>query len=292
MKKKVSMYQAVIFLIMITLALLCILPFALMIVASFSSEISIVRNGYSFTPEGVNLDSYKYLMSTHYNIIKSYVISISVTAIGTSLGLMMTISLAYPLSRRGMPGKNIFSFFVFFTMLFNGGLIPTYIMWTSTFHIKNTYLAYILPNLLVRAYYIMMMRTYFTTNIPEPIIESARIDGASEFKILMRIVLPLAKPILVTVGLLVGIGYWNDWQNGMYYINATGKYSVQVLLNSMLKAALMTAELSPNELAGAVIPTNGVRMACAVMGILPILIVYPFTQKYIVKGITIGGVKG
>lgn len=203
------------------------------------------------------------------------------------MGLVLTISLAYPLSRTGMPGKNVIAFFVFFTMLFNGGLIPTYIMWTTVFSIKNTYAAYILPNLLARAFYIMMMRTYFTTSIPESILESARIDGASEFKILLRIVLPLSKPILVTVGLLIGIGYWNDWQNGLYYITETSKFSVQVLLNSMLRAAQATAEMSTAELASASIPTNGVRMACAAMGILPIVIVYPFTQKYIVKGITI-----
>ncbi len=292
MTKKIDLYQCAIYVIMICLLLICVLPFALMLVASFSSESSILRNGYTFTPDGLSLDSYLYLFSSSYNILKAYFVSAFVTILGTFLGLVLTISLAYPLSRTGMPGKNVIAFFVFFTMLFNGGLIPTYIMWTTVFSIKNTYAAYILPNLLARAFYIMMMRTYFTTSIPESILESARIDGASEFKILLRIVLPLSKPILVTVGLLIGIGYWNDWQNGLYYITETSKFSVQVLLNSMLRAAQATAEMSTAELASASIPTNGVRMACAAMGILPIVIVYPFTQKYIVKGITIGGVKG
>ena len=262
MSKKIDFYQAFIYVIMFLLLIICLMPFALMVVASFSSEASIVREGYTFIPSGYSLDAYKYLMSGSYNIFKSYAVSIGVTALGTTLGLILTISLAYPLSRAGMPGKNIISFVVFFTMLFNGGLIPTYIMWTTVFSIKNTYAAYILPNLLARAFYIMMMRTYFSTSIP------------------------------VTVGLLVGIGYWNDWQNGLYYITETEKYSVQVLLNSMLRAAQATSEMSTAELAGTTIPTNGVRMACAVMGILPIVIIYPFTQKYIVKGITIGGVKG
>ena len=292
MTKKIDLYQCAIYVIMICLLLICVLPFALMLVASFSSESSILWNGYTFTPDGLSLDSYLYLFSSSYNILKAYFVSAFVTILGTFLGLVLTISLAYPLSRTGMPGKNVIAFFVFFTMLFNGGLIPTYIMWTTVFSIKNTYAAYILPNLLARAFYIMMMRTYFTTSIPESILESARIDGASEFKILLRIVLPLSKPILVTVGLLIGIGYWNDWQNGLYYITETSKFSVQVLLNSMLRAAQATAEMSTAELASASIPTNGVRMACAAMGILPIVIVYPFTQKYIVKGITIGGVKG
>lgn len=287
MTKKIDLYQCAIYVIMICLLLICVLPFALMLVASFSSESSILRNGYTFTPDGLSLDSYLYLFSSSYNILKAYFVSAFVTILGTFLGLVLTISLAYPLSRTGMPGKNVIAFFVFFTMLFNGGLIPTYIMWTTVFSIKNTYAAYILPNLLARAFYIMMMRTYFTTSIPESILESARIDGASEFKILLRIVLPLSKPILVTVGLLIGIGYWNDWQNGLYYITETSKFSVQVLLNSMLRAAQATAEMSTAELASASIPTNGVRMACAAMGILPIVIVYPFTQKYIVKGITI-----
>ena len=292
MTKKIDLYQCAIYVIMICLLLICVLPFALMLVASFSSESSILRNGYTFTPDGLSLDSYLYLFSSSYNILKAYFVSAFVTILGTFLGLVLTISLAYPLSRTGMPGKNVIAFFVFFTMLFNGGLIPTYIMWTTVFSIKNTYAAYILPNLLARAFYIMMMRTYFTTSISESILEWARIDGASEFKILLRIVLPLSKPILVTVGLLIGIGYWNDWQNGLYYITETSKFSVQVLLNSMLRAAQATAEMSTAELASASIPTNGVRMACAAMGILPIVIVYPFTQKYIVKGITIGGVKG
>ncbi len=292
MNKKFSIYQAFIYFIMFTLLVICVLPFMLMIVASLSSELSIIQKGYSFLPTEWSFDSYKYLMSTRYNIVKAYAVSIGVTAIGTFAGLILTISLAYPLSRAGMPGKNVIAFLVFFTMLFNGGLIPTYIMWTKTFMIKNTYAAYLLPNLLARAFYIMMMRTYFSTSIPEPILESARIDGASELRVLLKIVLPMAKPILVTVGLLVGIGYWNDWQNGLYYITETEKFSVQVLLNSMLRAAQATSEMSTEELAGTIIPTNGVRMACAFMGVLPIVIIYPFTQKYIVKGITIGGVKG
>lgn len=274
MTKKIDLYQCAIYVIMICLLLICVLPFALMLVASFSSESSILRNGYTFTPDGLSLDSYLYLFSSSYNILKAYFVSAFVTILGTFLGLVLTISLAYPLSRTGMPGKNVIAFFVFFTMLFNGGLIPTYIMWTTVFSIKNTYAAYILPNLLARAFYIMMMRTYFTTSIPESILESARIDGASEFKILLRIVLPLSKPILVTVGLLIGIGYWNDWQNGLYYITETSKFSVQVLLNSMLRAAQATAEMSTAELASASIPTNGVRMACAAMGILPMIVSY------------------
>lgn len=292
MSKSSKLYQAVIYAIMITLTVICVLPFALMIVGSFTAETSIIRNGYSFTPDEWSLDSYKYLMSTNYNIMRSYGISVGVTALGTALSLAITVSLAYPLSRERMPGRNILAFLVFFTMLFNGGLIPSYIMWTSTFHIKNTYAAYIFPNLLAKAFYIMMMRTYFTNSIPEPIIESGRVEGASEFQILFRLVLPLAKPILVTVGLLVGISYWNDWQNGLYYINESSKYSVQVLLNSMLKAVQATADMSLSELKGVNLPTNGARMACAFMGILPIVIIYPFTQKYIIKGITIGGVKG
>ena len=285
-------YQAFIYIIMLLLLVICMLPFALMLIGSFTAESSILRDGYSFTPGMLSLESFRYLMSTNYNIFRSYGISIAVTAIGTTLSLAITVSLAYPLSREKMPGRNAIAFLVFFTMLFNGGLIPSYMMWTSMFSIRNTYAAYIFPNLLAKAFYIMMMRTYFATSIPEAIIESGRIEGASEFTILRRLVLPLAKPIMVTVGLLVGIGYWNDWQNGLYYITKSSRYSVQVLLNSMLKAVQATADMSLSELTDVTLPTNGVRMACAVMGVLPIIIIYPFTQKYIIKGITIGGVKG
>jgi putative aldouronate transport system permease protein len=179
-------------------------------------------------------------------------------------------------------------------MLFSGGLVPSYIMWTRTFHIQNTILALLVPNLLMGAFNVIMMRTYFTANIPDAVIEAARIDGADEFRILFRVVLPMALPILATIGMLVGLSYWNDWMNGLYYINDDKLYSVQVLLTNIqrqmesLKQSMGTGgNVSVGEL-----PSTSIRMAINVMGILPVMLIYPFIQKYLVRGIAIGAVKG
>ena len=205
---------------------------------------------------------------------------------------MLTTLFAYPLSRKNMPGRNVFSFFIFFTMLFNGGLVPTYIMWTQVFHIKNTLFALIVPGLLMNAFNVIMMRTYLTTNIPEEVIEAAKADGAGEFRILLQIVVPMAKPILATLTLLIGLGYWNDWLNGLYYITDDSLFSIQVLLKKMLDNVEMIRNAASSGAAAMQMPSTSIRMAVAVIGALPILMVYPFFQKYFVKGIIVGAVKG
>ena len=193
------------------------------------------------------------------------------------------------LSRPGLPFKRALSFFVVFTMLFNGGLVSTYIMYTQTFHIKDTLWALIVPNLLTNAFYIIMVRNYFTSNIPEELLEAARIDGCSEFGIFTRVVVPLSKPIIATVGLMVGVSYWNDWQNGLYYIDNQELYGIQNILNAINENAKY---LMNGGGAAMKMPANTARMAAAVIGIIPILIIYPFFQDYFVKGITMGAVKG
>jgi len=203
--------------------------------------------------------------------------------------------LAYPLSRPDLPGRNAFSFIVFFTMLFNGGLVPSYIMWTQYFNIKNTIWALIVPYLMLNAFYVIMMRTYFTTNIPNEIIEAARIDSAGELRILVTVVLPMSLPMIATLGLMVGLLYWNNWTNGLYFLTDTKLFSIQNILNRMLRDAQFIASGMAGEQAAelaASLPTTGIRMAVAVLGALPIMIIYPFFQKYFVKGITIGAVKG
>ena len=228
--------------------------------------------------------------------LKGYGISILVTTAGTLVSLIITTLYAYPLSRKDLPGRNAMSFFLFFTMLFNGGLIPRYMMWTQSLHIKNTYWAYILPNLLMSAFYVIMMRTYMSNSIPDEIIDAAKVDGAGEGKILIRIVVPVAKPILATLTLLTGLGYWNDWLNGLYFITNDKYYSIQVLLNRML-LDLQFLMSNASQLAGSgvqigMLPTMGIKMAMAVLGILPMLIIYPLFQRYFVQGIAIGAVKG
>ncbi len=287
-------FQVVAHIIMILLSLFCILPFILLIVSSITGETSLIRNGYSFIPEAIDLSAYKYLLVDSGNIFRGYVISVFTTVIGTSINLVLTTLYAYPLSRKDLPGRSIFSFFLFFTMLFNGGLVPTYIMWTQTFHIKNTLWALIIPNLMMGAFNVIMMRTYFNTNVPDAVIEAARIDGAGEVRILLQVVLPMSRPILSTLALLVGLAYWNDWLNGLYYVNNEKMYSIQVLLNKML---LDTQFLMSNASAGlnvdpSTLPSTGIKMAVAVLGALPVLVVYPIFQRHFVKGITIGAVKG
>lgn len=278
------------------LALICIIPFLLLIISSFTEENALINNGYSFFPESWSLAAYRYLLSAGGKILRAYGITILVTAVGTACNVAMTVLLAYPLSRRWLKGRTVISFYLFFTMLFHGGLVPSYMMWTQVFHIKDTILALIVPNLMLNPFYVILMRTYFTTSIPEEILEAARIDGAGEGRVLEKIVLPLSKPMLSTISLLAGLMYWNDWQNGLYYlVRKTDLYSIQNLLNRMISnAEFLNTQTNVSELqaAGAAVPSVGIRMAVAVVALVPILAVYPFFQRSFVKGIMIGGVKG
>lgn len=282
-------------LIMLLLSLFCLLPFVLLIVSSITPEDRLILNGYSFITNEVDFAAYEYLLLDSGSIISGYIISFISTLAGTFSNLLITTLLAYALSRKDLPGRTFLSFFLFFTMLFNGGLVPSYMMWSQVFHIKNTMAALIVPNLMMGAFYVIMMRTYFNTNIPDAVIEAGRIDGAGEGRVLVQLVLPMSLPIIATVGMLVALGYWNDWQNGLYYINDENLYGIQVLLNKMLLDTMFVKNNSGTALGSAMagkVPTTGIKMAVAVLGALPIMIIYPFFQKYFVKGITIGAVKG
>ncbi|MEH7096316.1 carbohydrate ABC transporter permease [Neobacillus vireti] len=281
--------------VLIILAAGSIIPLIILLSSSLSDEASILKDGYSFFPKEVSFAAYDYLLSNSSSILRAYGITVFVTVFGTFVSLVMTSFLAYGLSRRDLPFKNVFAFIVFFTLLFNGGLVPTYLVYTQVFDIKNTIWALIVPGLLMNGFNVLLMRTFFMTSIPEPIIESARMDGAGEFRTFFSIILPLSLPILATIGLLQTIIYWNDWFNGLVYITEPSLFSIQNILNRMLSDIqfLATSNLGSNtSTAAAQIPTTAVRMAIAVIGILPILIAYPFFQKYLVKGIALGSVKG
>ena len=277
------------------LSICAVAPFILLIMSSLTDEQVLLTNGYSFFPAKFSTYAYKYLLTDSTAVIRGYGISFLITAVGTVCNLIFTTLYAYPLSRRDLPGRNVFAFYLFFTMLFSGGLVPSYMMWTQTFHIRNTLFALLIPNLLMGAFNVIMMRTYFTANIPDAVIEAARIDGANEFKILYGIVLPMALPIIATIGLLVGLAYWNDWMNGLYYLNDDRLFSIQVLLMNIqrdLDSLKQTMAQGGGNVSGADLPSTSVRMALTVMGVLPIMVIYPFVQKYFVKGIAIGAVKG
>ncbi len=294
MVEKKNGFQICINIVMIILMICCVAPFILLIMSSFTEEKSLLANGYSFFPKEFSAYAYEYLFSGSKAILRSYGISFIVTIIGTFFNLLITMLYAYPLSRKELPGRKFFAFFLFFTMLFSGGLVPSYIMWTRTFHIQNTLFALLIPNLLMGAFNVIMMRTYFTANIPDEVIEAARIDGANEFRILFRVVIPMALPIIAAIGLLVGLGYWNDWMNGLYYINDNNLFSIQVLLTNIQRQieSLQQTMGSGGNVSLAELPSTSIRMAISVMGVLPIMIIYPFLQKYFVKGIAIGAVKG
>lgn len=289
--KKLNAFDVGMQIILVLFALLCLIPFVLLIVSSFASETSIMKYGYSFWPKEWSLDSYRYLLGQGGQLIHAYGISIFTTVLGTALGLSMTIALAYVLAQKDLPGRNGLMFYVFFTMLFSGGLVPSYIMWTTVFHIKNTIWALIFPNLLVKAFFVILARSYFQTNLPTEIQEAARIDGAGEMQIFFQVALPLAKPIISTLLLFIGLSYWNDWNNGLIYLTDNNLYSIQNVLNEMIKT-IQFLQQNSSTVSQVALPTNGVRMAIAVVATLPVLVAYPFLQKGFVRGIVMGGVKG
>lgn len=281
--------------IIIIFAIVCVLPILLVFSASITDENALTANGYQFIPSKLSFSAYKYLWTQRAMIGRSYLVSIFVTVFGTSVGVLMCTMLAYPLSKKSFRFANVFTFIVFFTMLFNGGTVSSYMVWTRIFHIKNTVYALIFPNLMMNAFNVILVKNYFANSIPDSLMEAAKLDGAKEGQIFSKIMIPLSKPAIVTVAMFSGIAYWNDWTNGLYYITNPKLYSIQLLLNeiqqniSMLKTA--------NDTFGTVVmdmdlPSSGVRMAIAVVALLPIMIIFPLIQKQLIKGIVIGAVKG
>lgn len=286
-------YQLLINCLLIVLTLFMVMPILLLFMSSITDESTLIVKGYSYFPEKFGFEGYQYILKNYVTIVMAYGYTIGVTAVGTLVSVMMTMLLAFPLSIEKLPGRKFFSFYVLFTMLFSGGLVPSYIMWTSTFHIKNTVFAYLLPNLLMSAMNVILMRTFFQNSIPDSLYEAAKIDGASYPKIFWKIVIPLGKPIIVTISMFTGLGYWNDWMNGLYYVNNKKLYTIQVLLNNMIQniQALQNNSGASASSIGRV-PSVSVRMAIAFVALFPILIIYPFLQKYFESGIMLGAVKG
>lgn len=283
--------------VMIILSLTAVVPFVLLVISSFTDNDVLIANGYSFTPAKWSIYAYEYIFKTGNSVLHAYWISICLTVVGTALALSITTLLAYALSKPDLPGRNVFMFLVFFTLLFNGGLVPTYIVYTNMLGIKNSFLALLVPGLLMNGFNVMLMKSYFSSSIPLEILDAAYIDGATEFKTFTKVVLPLSKPIVATIGLFAGIAYWNDWMNGYIYLTKrTDLYSVQNLLNRMMQniqyLSQNSARVQDAGVGLASIPSASVRMAMATVGVLPILVTYPFIQGNFVKGITLGGVKG
>ncbi|MFD2327903.1 carbohydrate ABC transporter permease [Cohnella sp. GCM10020058] len=279
----------------IVLALACVLPVVLVIIVSFTHNDSLLSRGYSFFPAKWSLIAYESLFKDYGTILRAYGVSIGITAAGTLLSVLLMALYAYPISRQDYPLRPFFTFFLFFTMLFSGGIVSKYIVFTQGLGLLDNYMSLLLP-LLIVPFNVIIMRTFFQTTIHPALIESARIDGAGELRIFIRIVLPLSLPVMATMALFSTILFWNDWFNALLFIRAEDKYPVQFLmirvLNDIqyLRENVQLAAQNPEMMRE--LPNESLQMAMAVVGMGPILIVYPFFQKYFVKGLTIGAVKG
>ena len=280
--------QGVIHVILMLISLAFIAPLLLVVSASFSSETAISRYGYSFWPRDFTTYAYHYILSDPGQILSAYEVTITITVIGTSLGVLIMALLAYPLARQDFFLRRPFSFYVFFTLLFNGGLVPFYILVTQYLHLQDTLLALILPNLAV-PWFVLLLRTYFA-GLPRDLIDAAKIDGAGEFRVFFQIILPLSRPALATVGLFSALLYWNDWYLALLFINDPHLVPLQYLLYQ-ISTNITNLQSSPQSF-GVPPPALSAQMAIAVLAIGPIFFAFLFVQRYFIRGITLGGLKG
>ncbi|HET6486555.1 MAG TPA: carbohydrate ABC transporter permease [Spirochaetia bacterium] len=275
---------------------LCIAPLLLVVAVSFTDEKTVYREGYKYIPSKLSLAAYKFVFTNVDQVMHAYGVTILVTVVGTLASLLFTAMLAYVLSRKDFRYRKALAFYVFFTILFSGGFVPWYVICVRVLHIKDTLWALILPYL-INGWYVIILRTFFASNIPDEILESARIDGAGELRTFFQIVTPLAIPGLATIGLFNVLTYWNDWWLPLTLINNDRLYNLQYLMYKVeldiqyLKMARQSmGALALKELMS--IPSETSRMAMAVIAIGPIVLAYPFFQRYFVRGLTIGALKG
>lgn len=281
--------------IFVICAAVAIVPFIFVIMISVSSKQSIAKWGYQFIPKNFSLDAYLFLWNEKHTILGAFGISLLVTILGTLIGLVLTSSMGYVLSRSEFKLKGFLTWVVFIPMIFGGGMVAAYVVNSNILHLKDTVWALILP-LAVSSYNVVICKTFFKTSIPDSIVEAAKIDGANQLSIYTRVILPISKPLLATIGLFLSFGYWNDWFQSSLYINNSKLMSLQAILNNIQKnveflANNPSAGLSLQEYKN-MMPTESARMAIAVLIVVPIACAYPFFQRYFVSGLTIGSVKG
>ncbi|TYP78099.1 carbohydrate ABC transporter permease [Paenibacillus methanolicus] len=288
----VLLLQIIGYIVITVLAVFCFVPFLLVVSSSFSEEQSIIENGFQLIPTTFSTEAYSVLFKYPEQMLRAYGVTIAVTAIGTVAGLFLTAMTAYVLQRKDFKWRNQFSFFFFFTTLFSGGLVPWYLMIIKYLHLKDTLLVLILP-MLLNVFYIIVMKS-FMSSIPEAITESAKIDGAGDFRIFMQLILPLAKPALATIGLFIALGYWNDWYNALLFISNENLMPLQYYLYKMLgnMEGMRKAMMQSGAVVNVSLPTESLKMAMTLVATGPILLAYPFIQRYFVQGLTIGSVKG
>lgn len=292
-KKHISAGQIILNILFIILAVAIVFPFILLVVISISNEKDIIRYGYSIIPKNIDFAAYQYVFKNPTSVINAYKVTIIVSVAYMVLSTFLMAMVAYPLSRRTFKGKMFVSFYLYFTMLFGGGLVPTYILITQYYGLGDSLWVYILPHM-ISPWYVFMMRSFFQ-EVPNEMIESAYIDGAGEYRIFAQIIVPLSKPVIATVALFSFLNKWNDWNTALLYINDETKISLQYLLQRILQnmQAMQQMESNLTSFVNATeIPSETARMAMAVVVAGPALVVFPFFQKYFVKGLTVGGVKG
>lgn len=277
------------------IALICLIPFLMILAGSFSSETAIMNNGFSLLPQDFSLEAYKTVFNEPMVVVRAYATTIGLTIFGTALGLALQTMTAYVLVRKEFEWRNVFSFFFYFTTLFSGGLVPYYLLIRQTLGLADSYLALLLP-LVFSVYNLLIMKSYIQS-IPESLIDAAKIDGCGEFRTLVQVVVPLIKPALATVGLFIALAYWNDWYNAMLYIKSETKYPLQYFLYQQINniegyKKMIASGVSGTVVSSVSLPTQTLKMALTIVVTGPIVLAYPFVQKYFVQGITIGAVKG
>ena len=277
------------------IALICLVPFLMILAGSFSSETAIMNNGFSLLPQEFSLEAYKSVFKDPMVVVRAYATTIGLTICGTLLGLAIQTMTAYVLVRQEFEWRNAFSFFFYFTTLFSGGLVPYYLLIRQTLKLTDSYLAMLLP-LMFSVYNLLIMKSYIRS-IPDSLIDAAKIDGCGEFRTLVQVVVPLIKPALATVGLFIALAYWNDWYNAMLYINSEEKYPLQYFLYQQINniegyKKMLASGVSGSVVSSVSLPTQTLKMALTIVVTGPIVLAYPFVQKYFVQGITIGAVKG
>ena len=292
-KKKFQISYGIIHIVLILLTAVCVIPLLLVVGISFTDEQSLMSNGYNLIPKVFSLDAYKYVFTGAASVGQAYLVTILVTVVGTAGHLLFMSMLAYGLTREEVTARNKLSFFVYLPVLFNAGLVPTYMLFTRTLHLKNTIWVLILISI-ASSTNVLILKNFFST-IPKSLIESARIDGSSEFRTFFTIVLPLSKPSLASIGLFVAIAYWNDWLTCSLYIETpklqTLQYLLQSLMNNIAYLQANAGASASMEAAIASLPSESARMATCVLAVGPIILLYHFLQKYFEKGLTIGAVK-
>lgn len=291
--KKKEKTSIVVHLFFILFGIICIVPFMIIISASFSSETDLAINGFSVLPKVVDFSAYAYLFENPGTIVNAYMVTILITIIGTFLGVLFMSMAAYCLSRNIFRYKKLLTFFIFFPTLFSGGMVPSYIINTQYLHLTDTMAAMILPSL-INVFHIIMLRTFFK-QLPEALYEAATIDGASEYHIFFRLVLPLSKPVIATVAFLSALAKWNEWYNAMLYVRSEELVPLQYMLQRMmmnLRSLLDAMQNVPASVNIQDLPGENLRMAMLVVAIGPMLMVFPFFQKYFTRGMTVGAVKG